>query len=303
MLVRWLVCATVVLAVVSTSRVARADGPFEGDWRQGPMSIDVRVETWGPDCGPRPQSSTVPGRGTVAVTQDGDHLSFGGRRSTRGCWSDNRAVRVVSSRVQSGSWQILCRTPADDPRRETGTYTLRASGNERIELRDETDYDWTLNESHCTAHVTTTQTFERTGSGSSPPPTTTTTRPPPTTTTEPPEPACTPGAPARVTVRPGSADAAIGDRVCFTGRVVDAAGCWVRGSSVEISVASGDVGALRGGCVEVARAGEATIVGRSGSLEGRATLRAVSMDLSGLIARRGESGVVGTDEASAGLDA
>ncbi len=304
MLARWLSRAAVVLLVFcSTARVARADGPFEGDWRQGAMSIDVRVETWGPDCGPRPQSSTVPGRGAVAITQDGDHLSFGGRRTTRGCWSDNRAVRVVSSRVQSGSWQILCRTPPDDPRRETGTYTLRASGNERIELRDETDYDWTLNESHCTARVTTTQTFDRTGSGSTPPPTTTTTRPPPTTTAEPPEPACTPGAPARVTVRPGSTDAAIGDRVCFTGRVYDAQGCWVRGSSVDLSVAAGDVGALRSGCIEVARAGEATIVGRSGALEGRATLRAVSMDLSGLIARRGESGVVGSDEASAGQDA
>ncbi len=297
----------VTLAVSAVVEVARADGPYEGEWRQGPMSIDVRVETWGPDCGPRPQSSTVPARGTVRVSQDGDHLSFGGRRSTRSCWSDNRAVRVVSSRVQTGSWTILCRTPADDPRRETGNYTLRASGNERIELRDETDYDWTLNESHCTAHVTTTQSFERVGGSGG---TTTTPQPPPdpgpTRTPEPPEPpepACTPGAPARVVIRPSSTDTAPGERVCFTARVVDRQGCSVRSISVELSVVAGSVGALRGSCLEVTSAGETTVLARAGELEARATVRSSSLDLSGLIARRGETGVVEGGEASAGRDA
>jgi hypothetical protein len=203
--------------------------------------------------------------------------------------------------VQSGSWQILCRTPPDDPRRETGSYTLRASGNERIELTDETDYDWTLNESHCTAHVTTRQTFERTGGA--PPPTTTTSTPPPTTTPEPPEPACTPGAPARVTLRPASSDVAVGERVCFSARVVDAQGCTVRSTGAELSVASGSIGALRGSCIETASAGEAVIVARSGSFEARATVRASSQDLSGLVARRGEGGVLGSGEATAGQDA
>lgn len=302
MIARALLASVIALAASVPWTSARADGPFEGDWRQGPMSIDVRVETWGPDCGPRPQSSTVPGRGTVHVTQEGDHLSFGGRRSTRGCWSDNRAVRVVSSRVQSGSWQILCRTPPDDPRRETGTYTLRASGNERIELTDETDYDWALNESHCTAHVTTRQSFERTGGASPPTTTTTTTTPPPTTTPEPPEPACTPGAPARVTLRPASAEVAVGERVCFNARVVDAQGCTVRSSGAELSVASGTLGTLRGNCLEVSSVGEAVLVARSGTFEARATVRASSQDLSGLIARRGE-GVLGSGEATAGQDA
>ena len=304
MLARALPASVIVLALFAPSSVAYADGPFQGDWRQGSMSIDVRVDTWGPDCGPRPQSSTVPARGTVQVTQEGDHLSFGGRRSTRGCWSDNRAVRVVSSRVQSGSWQILCRTPPDDPRRETGTYTLRASGNDRIELTDETDYDWTLNESHCTAHVTTRQTFERTGGAAPPPATTTTTsRPPPTTTAEPPEPACTPGTAARVTLRPASSEVAVGERVCFTARVVDAQGCTVRGRSAELSVASGSSGALRSNCLEVTSAGEAVVVARSEAFEARTTVRASSQDLSGLIAHRGEGGVLGTDEATAGQDA
>ncbi len=293
-------CCFAALASVVSVGVARADGPYEGDWRQGAMQIDVRVETWGPDCGPRPQSSTAPARGTTRVTQEGDHLSFGGRRSTRGCWSDNRAVRVVSSRVQSGSWQILCRTPPDDPRRETGTYTLRASGSDRIELRDETAYDWTLNESHCTATVTTTQAFERVGAGSVATP-----EPPrPEPTPEPtPEPACTPGAPARVTLRPTSAEVEPGERVCFQARARDAQGCWVRGSAPTIDLAPGAPGTLRGGCFEASREGEATVIARSGALETRATVRVRTLDLSGLIARRSEGGPTGDEAASAGQDA
>jgi hypothetical protein len=305
MIARALSASVIALLLLAPSSRARADGPFEGEWRQGQTSIDVRVETWGPDCGPRPQSSTVPGRGTVRVTQEGDHLSFGGRRSTRGCWSDNRAVRVVSSRVQSGSWQILCRTPPDDPRRETGTYTLRSSGNERLELTDETDYDWTLNESHCTARVTTRQSFERVG-GPTPPPTTSTpntSTPPPTTSTPPatPEPPCTPGAPARVSVRPPSSEVAVGERVCFSARVVDERGCAVRSREVELSLASGGIGALRGSCLEVTSAGGAVIVARSEDLEARATVRARSEDLSGLTARN-DRNALGAEEASAGQD-
>jgi hypothetical protein len=293
----------VALYLACLAEPARADGPFEGEWRQGAMHIDVRVETWGPDCGPRPQSSTVPARGTVRVAQEGDHLSFAGRRSTRSCWSDNRAVRLVSSRVQSGTWQILCRTPADDPRRETGSYTLRASGSDRIELRDETAYDWTLNESHCTAQVTTTQTFERVSGGTGSPEPTPEPRPEPTP--EPaPEPACTPGAPARVAIRPGSAELEPGERACFQARVLDAQGCAVRGASAEIALAPGSVGSLRAGCFESSTEGSATLIARSGSQEGRAALRVRALDLSGLVARRAEIGTVdGSGAASAGQEA
>jgi hypothetical protein len=278
----------VALVLLSIALPVRADGPFEGDWRQGAMRIEVRVDTWGPDCGPRPQSSTAPARGTVHVTQEGDHLSFGGRRSTRSCWSENRAVRLVSSRVQSGSWQILCRTAPDDPRRETATTTLRAAGTDRIELRDETAYDWTLNESHCTAQVTTTQTFERVV-GASPEPRP---EPRPETTPEPrPAPAsCTPGTAARVVLRPADARVEPGERVCFQARVLDAAGCALREQSTALSLASGSVGALRGNCFEAATAGTATVIGRAGALEARASVRVQTLDLSSLVARRAEGG-------------
>lgn len=293
-------CTSILLAaglLLCTSE-ARADGPFEGDWRQGATSIDVQVQTWGADCGPRPQSSTVPARGTVHVTQDGDHLAFGARRSTRGCWSDNRAVRLVSSRVGSGSWTILCRTPADDPRRETGNYTLRSTGQERIELRDETAYDWALNASHCTATVISTQTFERIAGVATNP-----VQVEPVTPTEPAEPACTPGPAARIAMRPAGAEIEPGGRLCFQPRVVDAAGCSVRGARVDLSVDAAQ-GTISGSCFEASGAGTATITGRANGLEARATVQVRQSDLSGLIARRVESGDLAADPSSApGRDA
>lgn len=290
-----------------SAKVARADGPYEGEWRQGAAQITVTVETWGADCGPRPQSSTLPARGTVSVRQDGDHLSFGAQRSTRGCWSDNTAVRVVSSRVQPGNWQILCRTPTDDPRRETGTYTLRATSADRIELRDETAYDWSLNESRCIARVVTTQAFDRVRDGataaspSSEPerpaaqPTAPSTDPTSATT---PEPACTPGAPARLQLRPTSADVVAGERACFTARVVDAEGCWVRSAATTLTVTPNELATVRGSCVEAQAAGEALVTARGGGFEARSELRIATNDLSSLIARRSEGGVFGGGEAA-----
>ncbi|AKF05563.1 zinc ribbon domain-containing protein [Sandaracinus amylolyticus] len=286
--------AAVVIASAASS--ARADGPYEGDWRAGPMRIDVQVESWGGDCGPRPESTTVPGGSTVHVTQSGDDLTFQGRpaRSTRGCWSENASVRRVSSSFQAGTWRIVCRTPDDDPRAETGQYTLRAEGTERIEFRDVSRYDWQLNESSCRATITSTQTFERVG-GASPTPEP---EPMPTPTPEPErEPACTPGAPARISLRPAQSTLEPGGRVCLSARVVDANGCAIRGRSprLELRTPPGATGQLRGTCFEAAASaaegeGEFTIVARDGAMEAQVRVQVRTPDLSDLIARRAEGG-------------
>ncbi len=270
---------------------ARADGPFEGQWRDGPMSIQVSVTSWGGDCGPRPQSTTAPGGGTFRISQEGDQLTFHMRqqRTTRGCWSENRAVRRVSSTHQAGTWRIVCRTPPEDSRGETGTYTIQAIGNDQLSFRDVSAYDWQLNESRCVATITTTQSFTRISGG--PPPT------PPPSTPEP-QPSCTPGAAARVVLRPASAEIAPGAEQCFTTRVVDAQGCAVRSQRVELSLASGG-GRLEGRCYTAPGAeAQATVVARAGGLSSEARVTVRSMDLSDLIARRSETGSVGSGAAS-----
>lgn len=287
-------------ALLAFTSSARADGPYEGDWRRGAMSISVSVATWGADCGARPESTTVPARGTVHVTQEGDHLTFGGGRSTRSCWSDNPAVRRVSSTFSSGTWRVVCRSPSDDSRQETGTYTLRAVGSDTIEFRDVTEYDWALNDSRCRATSTTTQTFTRVSGGATPEPT-------PTPSTEPePAPACVPGAAARIALRPASTDVEPGGRACFTARVVDASGCALRTSAaLSLRAPEGRAGALRGTCFEAASTGgegEFTILASSGELRAEARVRVHTMDLSDLIARRAESGDVASDPGVATTD-
>ena len=268
------------LLVVATPSLALAQGTYDGQWRPGAQHVDVSIDSWGSDCPARPTSSTTPGGAPIHITQSGDDLSFPGGHSTSACWSENPAVQRVSRTYSGGTWRVVCRTPPDDARSETGTYTLHATTLDSIEYREVTQYDWTLNASHCTARLTTTQTYERVGA--SPPPTTTTTAPPPTTVAEP---ACTPGPAARVAMRPGSANIAAGERACFTARLVDANGCAVPGGAAATYDLRGSTGELHGGCFTAsATSGSAVVVGHVGSMSGEATVNIVSSDLSDLTA-------------------
>ncbi len=280
---------------------ARADGPYEGDWRTGSMRIEVAVESWGGDCGPRPQSTTIPGGSLIRVTQSGDDLTFAGRpqRTTRGCWSENASVRRVSSRYESNTWTVVCRTPEQDPRAEVGTYTLRAVGADRIEFRDVSRYDWALNDSRCVASIESTQTFQRAASA------TPVASAEPTPAAEPPSPACRPGAPSRITLRPSQATVEPGGRACFAARVVDASGCVVPGRTprLELRAPEGARGRLDGSCFVAADSaaegeGEFVVTAREASFEAQARVRVRTPDLSDLIARRAEGGgAVSLDEA------
>lgn len=251
------------------------------------MSIQVQVQSWGGDCGPRPQSTSTQGGGQFRVSQDGDHLTFHMRRerTTRGCWSENRAVRRVSSSAQAGTWRIVCRTPTEDSRAETGTYTIQAIGDSQLSFRDVSAYDWQLNESRCVATITTTQNFTRVGAA-----------PAANTQPEQPEPAeraCTPGAPARVVMRPNRTEVPPGGEQCFNARVVDAQGCAVRAAEVSLSVTG--PGTIAGRCYRApSTEGEARIRATAGELHDEAVVSVRTMDLSEWIARRSESGSVGS---------
>ncbi|MGF1469224.1 MAG: hypothetical protein ACFCGT_24120 [Sandaracinaceae bacterium] len=282
----------VALAPAAT---AHADGPFEGQWREGPLRISVDVDSWGGDCGPRPQSVTAPGGGTFRITQSGDQLTFNLRRqqTTRSCWSENRAVRRVSSSYSASSqtWRIVCRTPPDDSRGETGTYTLRAAGPDRLEFRDVSRYDWQLNASRCVATITTSQSYTRVAARPTTPEPERPTPPEP----EPEQPsACRPGPADRLLVAPRARAVAPGEEVCFTARVVDAQGCR-RSDRVTYALAPASPGRLRGRCYRAAQGtGEATVIARSGALSREARITVRMPDLSDLIARRSETGSLGS---------
>jgi hypothetical protein len=293
--------ALALVALVPTlayAPLAHAQGTYDGQWRPGAQHVDVAIDSWGADCPPRPQSSSTPGGGPIHVAQSGDDLSFPGGHSTTSCWSDNPAVQRVSRSYSDGTWRVVCRTPPDDARSETGTYTLHATTVNTIEYREVTQYDWTLNQSHCTARLTTTQTYERVSA--EPPPTS---APPPTS--EPPAPPCTPGAPARVAMRPASATVAPGGRACFTARQVDANGCAIAGAAAATFTLRGEGGELHGNCfVASASSGSAVVVGAVGEMSAEATVTIQTTDLSDLTAGRTTTSATGDGgDATAGSEA
>ncbi len=309
---RWVPAALVSALVLCRGGVAYAEGPYEGTWNAGPTRIEVQIESWGRDCGPRPQSTTVPSPGNVRVTQNADHLSFHGRavQRTDRCWSENRAVRRVSSTYQDGMWRTVCRTPEDDPRSETGTYTLRAAGEDRLELVDQSRYDWQLNESRCVGSIVSRQTFTRVATNLP------ASSHPELRSAPPEEQRCTPGAPARMRIRPADATVEPGGEVRFRAQVVDASGCPVRGRTVRWDLVrpAARSGELHGGVFTAAATaadaeGEFGVVARSDDLEARATVVVRTADLSDLIAKRTSGGVVqaadadedATSESAAGL--
>src|SRR5262245_44367123 len=118
-------CAAGVAGVVLvTSAPGRAQEALSGSWEAGATSMEVAIQSWGADCGPRPQSTQSAGGGNVQIEQHGQVLTIRGAdrdvRSDR-CWSPNAAMRRVGSSSADGLWTTRCKTAANDPRQEVGT--------------------------------------------------------------------------------------------------------------------------------------------------------------------------------------
>lgn len=292
-----LLVACSIVGIVLGPATALAQTSYAGTWNAGSTRMQVDITSWGPDCGQRPASTTVPASGQVRVTEDGDQLVFRGRQTQRtdGCWSANPAVRRVSSTRQPGEWRVVCRTPPSDSKSETGTYTLTADGDDRLVLRDVSRYDWQLNASRCVGTITSTQVFTRVGAGAA--------TPTPTPTPTPAPERCTPGEPHELRLRPAESRIEPGGEVRFSARVVDRAGCTVPSQRIQWDLRrpASVQGELEGGVFHAARTaaeaeGEFTVVARSGSLRAEATVTVHTADLSDSIARRTSFGVVGPPE-------
>lgn len=256
-----------------------------GSYRSSARETRVDVATWGEDCGPRPRSSTVPSTGLVKVTRQGAHLAlaFSDRTvRTDACWSPNPTVRVTSTAATATRWRTECHTPEGEAKQERGSYAVEASSPNTLQLLEESEYDWQLNESHCVASVRVSQQLEREGTSQAPVPQT------PTST-------CTPGDIARLRIRPTETRLGPGERVCFTIRASDARGCplpLVPGSLKWTLVKpEAATGTLSGGCFRAAATvadaeGRFRIVAALGSLRDEAWVSVVPTDLSDITARR-----------------
>lgn len=158
--------AGIVLAslLLTGASVAHAQVVLSGQWRSGATAIDVQVESWGSDCGPAPKSSQSAGGGLVRIVQAGDRLSlYTGNRVIKSdvCFGQNPGLKRTSKSVQDNTWITRCETPDDDPRAETGVYTLKLLSEDRLLYQDVSRFRWQLKSSLCVATITTVQTLTR----------------------------------------------------------------------------------------------------------------------------------------------
>lgn len=296
--------ALTLLVVLPASIVlpmrSRAQPSPAGTYRAGSSETIAKVVQWGEDCGPRPTSATDDDHPKVEVRANGQHLAlaFPDRTiRTDACWSPNPTVRLSGTQAGTGKWRTECRTPDGEAKKEHGVYTLSASGS-TLELLEESEYDWQLKKSHCVASVRITQRLTR---GDAPPPA-------PVVDDEPAAPAgCTPGPLAKLRLRPSSAKIGPGEKVCFTVRGFDAAGCVV---SVDpgtltwtLNKPTAASGALSGSCFRAAaQAAEAEgrfqVLIASGNARDQSNVLVATTDLSDITARRGAGGELDEEEGS-----
>jgi hypothetical protein len=315
--------AVIVLAALwSAAATARADGAasLAGNWQAGATSMDVAVESWGKDCGPRPQSSHSGAGGSVRIEQQEQTLIIhAGARSVRSdrCWSPNPMLHRTSSSYASGLWVTRCKTPDQDPREEQGTYTLKALAADRLLYQDVSRFNWKLNESTCVATITTTQTLQRVQGAVAPSPmapaaSATAHKPAPPPSQASPLPSapstasgasCKPGRAVRVSLRPHRAEIELGQRVCFHARVLDAAGCALQDAPISWSLEHGPAikAKLQGGCFQAGDSsaeseGSFQVTAAHGALRAEAKVVVSAESLTALLASRLGSGALTDDE-------
>ena len=267
-LVRVLVCATVCAAALAAAlpRLARADdapAPLDGPWNMSAVNEAFTVQQWSNACGPAPVSGTAQPGGVVRVRSDGAELAIeGGRRTLRtdGCLDGMPTLASEAHSTDGRSWRTRCSTPPSDPRRATINTAYFLVSDDTIQIAETGRYELTINNARCIADVKRDASLKRVPGGATPAPSPAVgatlgatagaaasaagprTLPLGTTPAAGPaaRPDCSsPGAPARLEVRPSRKLLRVGDAFGFRAVVVDAAGC-LTGTPIQWAV-----GALR----------------------------------------------------------
>ena len=238
---RWVsVTASIVIFLCLPLGIEAADR-FTGNWNMTAVSLDVTIDSWGQNCGTRPKSYNSQDIRHVLVTETGGHLIIQkGQVRTDRCGSPNPKIQTVLSRRTESRWKRECQTPKDDPKFETGVYTLKAINDNRLEYTAESRFSWNLKGDRCVVRALERRVFIRADSPTPIPDT------PPKKAIEPATPADaqtppTPSAPPQdlskcvkvgpadtVEIEPKSATLGPGDKVCFAVKAVDTQGCPIK---------------------------------------------------------------------------
>ena len=154
-----------LLVVLLVARGARADSPFDGKWKQGPLHEEYTVQQWLPGCGPAPVTGNTGGGEIVSIREEGDELSIiGGGRvfKSNQCYDQLPTLaRDAHSRDANGrTWRTRCSTPASDPRCALMQTLVSAQTDTHIDVLETGRYEISLNEGRCIADVKRSRTYD-----------------------------------------------------------------------------------------------------------------------------------------------
>jgi hypothetical protein len=224
-----LAIGVILLVTVAAPPTARADA-LDGAWTLSPLGETFTVQQWSRSCGPAPVSGTMLPGGRVSLRADGPELVIsagaGGRTlRTDQCLDLMPTLARETHSVDGRSWRTRCSTPPSDPRHAVvNTAYFLAPGDDAISVAETGRYEFTINGARCVADVKRSGSLARVV--------------PPTASSNASAPAApaatvpsskidcsTPGAPARLEVRPSRKLLRTGDAYAFHAVVLDASGC------------------------------------------------------------------------------
>ncbi len=194
------------------------------------MTVRWVIGDWGEACGPRPSGGGDAG-GAVSIEERGAELSISGAGrtySTEQCWQMHPGLIPQGHAGGRRSWKTTCRTAPNDARQEILQTTISATDHE-IFFQESGQYQFSLQGQTCSASSGRWRTYRRLAPGAQPSSPAARQAPPIEAPRRPVEnPCATPGAPARIEVRPARKLMRAGESFQFRALVLDRQGCSLR---------------------------------------------------------------------------
>jgi RNA polymerase subunit RPABC4/transcription elongation factor Spt4 len=155
-----LFCQLLLLLIALSASTAHAQS-YNGQWNRISLQLTVNVESWGENCGVKPQSYYSNAVKPTEILESDGHLFFSsdGLRTDR-CNTPNTEILMVSKSITRGNWKRVCETPASSSKRERIEYTLSGDTN-RLTYVAKSDFDWSLKEDHCVVRWQEKRIYER----------------------------------------------------------------------------------------------------------------------------------------------
>jgi hypothetical protein len=221
-------------AFAGVALAQEAPQSLAGKWQAEPMTVRWVIGSWGDACGPRPSGGGDNG-GIVTIEERGSELVIAGDGSsfsTEQCWQMGPGLERQSHSANPGVWKTTCRSPSNDPRQELLQTSLTLAGGV-LSLQESGQYQFSVRGQTCAASSGRWRTYRRLPAAPPPAP-------------QPVRPCATPGAPARIEVRPSRKLMRAGESFHFRASVYDEQGCSV-GGAVQWALAPEGAGRIDAG--------------------------------------------------------